>query len=442
VSGPGQDVVARALAERIGLDVASVGEGLIDRAVRSRMGALGIASRSDYERALLGSGDEARALIEEVVIPESWFFRDGKPFETLAAFAASGWAAKPDRAPLKALSLPCAGGEEPYSIAMTLLDVGLTAGRFRVEAVDVSTRALARAVSGVYGRNSFRGDWPPPPSPHFVEEGGRRSVSAEARRAVHFRVGNLLDPDVLADRAPFDVVFCRNVLIYFDPRSRARAFEALGRLVAEGGLLVLGHADRPDESPQSPFRAFGPRGAFAFRKGAPAVPSRPNEPMPAKATRRNEPKPAPSTRPNEPNPSARPRRNEPIAGPTRRNEPIPEPARRGEPDPGESAALLLDQATTHADRGQYREAVEFAERAIGRGWASGRAHFLLGMIRQASGDRAKAEAEFLRAVYLDPGHEEALLALALLARRKGDVAAEAAYRRRATRVRSRKEDGA
>jgi chemotaxis protein methyltransferase WspC len=72
------------------------------------------------------------------------------------------------------------------------------------------------------------------------------------------------------------------------------------------------------------------------------------------------------------------------------------------------------------------------------GGANARAYFLLGMIAQAAGDRQRAEAHYLKAIYLDAQHDEALLALALLARRKGDVAGEATYRRRADRVRSRK----
>jgi chemotaxis protein methyltransferase WspC len=78
------------------------------------------------------------------------------------------------------------------------------------------------------------------------------------------------------------------------------------------------------------------------------------------------------------------------------------------------------------------------EEAIAGGQSNARAYFLLGMIAQAAGARDPAEAHYLKAIYLDPQHDEALLALALLARRKGDVAAEAAYRRRADRVRARK----
>jgi chemotaxis protein methyltransferase WspC len=114
-------VVERLLADRIGLDPSSVGDALIARGVHARMAALGIRSKVDYDKALVERGDEVQALVEEVVVPESWFFRDDRPFEILAGFVRDGWFADLARKPLTALSIPCAGGEEPYSIAMTLL---------------------------------------------------------------------------------------------------------------------------------------------------------------------------------------------------------------------------------------------------------------------------------------------------------------------------------
>ena len=101
-------VVERLLADRIGLDPASVGEGLIARGVRARMAALGIRDRGEYERVLAGSAEELQALVEEVVVPESWFFRDARPFEVLRDYARAGWLADPSRPPLSALSVPCA----------------------------------------------------------------------------------------------------------------------------------------------------------------------------------------------------------------------------------------------------------------------------------------------------------------------------------------------
>ena len=137
-----------------------------------------------YELALT-VGHELQALIEEVAIPESWFFRDSRPFEILATFARSGWVERPDRKPLTVLSVPCAGGEEPYSIAMTLLEAGLPLERFRVDAVDVSERSLARAIAGSLQRRTPSGGSSEPGPGQALPGGAERpaSRSTQALRA-------------------------------------------------------------------------------------------------------------------------------------------------------------------------------------------------------------------------------------------------------------------
>ena len=134
-----------------------MGPHLILRAARRRMAELGLADLGDYAARVADSEAEQQALIEEVVVPESWFFRDERPFRWLADHVRARWVADPRRPPLRALSIPCAGGQEPYSIAITLLDAGLPARRLRIDAVDVSARLLEVARRGVYSANAFRG---------------------------------------------------------------------------------------------------------------------------------------------------------------------------------------------------------------------------------------------------------------------------------------------
>ncbi len=427
-------LVERLLAERMGLDQASVGETLIENGVRARMAALGIADRSVYELALT-VGNELQALIEEVAIPESWFFRDSKPFEILAWFARSGWLERPEREPLTVLSVPCAGGEEPYSIAVTLIEIGLPPERFRVDAVDISARSLSRAIAATFGGNSFRGASEEFRAKHFREEGGRYTLNPSIRQAVRFRVGNVLDPKLLADRPPFDAVFCRNLLIYFDAPAKDRAFATLGRLTAEGGLLFLGHADRKDAPSGSSFAPLGDKGAFAYRKGPPSKAGETRSREPAWRSDRPKPEPGQASRAVAARPDPRPSGIAIVGRPgPEPAEPVAAPRPPTAFDPGRA----IEEATSLADSGRYGEASTLLQRAIAGGLADARAHFLLGMIRQATGERGQAEAQFLKAVYLDPQHDEALTALSLLARRKGDVAAEATYRRRADRVLRRK----
>ena len=260
-------LVERMLAERIGLDPSSVGEALIARGVHTRMAALGLRSKAEYDRALVERVDEVQALVEEVVVPESWFFRDDRPFEVLTGFARDAWLVDPTRQPLTALSLPCAGGEEPYSIAITLLEAGLSVGRFRVDGVDVSTRSLARAIAGVYGPNAFRGTGSPARSGYFREQNGAFTVDPMVRSCVRFHLGNLLDPDLFADHPPFDVVFCRNLLIYFDGEAKDAGVHGLETPRSSTTACCSSAMPTGSTLPEgSPFEPTGDRGAFAFRK--------------------------------------------------------------------------------------------------------------------------------------------------------------------------------
>ena len=422
--------VERLLADRIGLDVASVGAGLIARGVETRMTQLGVRRLEDYQRILLEPTGELQALIEEVVIPESWFFRDDRPFAALREFIRTGWVEQPHRAPLSALCLPCAAGEEPYSIVMAALELGLPRERLRVVAVDISERSIRRAAAGLYGSNSFRGMDPQLQARYFAPVRGKHLLKSAVRSVVRFEQGNVLDPQLLASDPAFDIVFCRNLLIYLDDVARSKAFANLDRLVASGGMLFLGHADRSDHGGSTRFQPIADKGSFAYVK-------RPAATLPERAV--------PIARAASVAPAARtsvPARS-PSAGAQPPAPPVGQVAAAASsagptPDSGVDHGEVLARASMLADQGRYIEATRLIRERIGQASLDARAHFLLGIIQQAAGNAPEAERELTKAVYLDPGHDEALLALALIARRRGDVAAEALFRRRADRVLARK----
>src|SRR5437016_1154827 len=145
------------LRETMGLDAASIGSALIHRTVRLRMKSLGLKRIEEYRQLLDSSRAEWNELVEAVVVTETWFFRDREPFAALVRLVLEEWLPAHPTAPLRLLSLPCSSGEEPYSLAMALLDAGVPSGRFQIDAADISGRALARARQGIYRKNSFRG---------------------------------------------------------------------------------------------------------------------------------------------------------------------------------------------------------------------------------------------------------------------------------------------
>lgn len=433
------------LTERIGLDPRSVGSSLVDRGLEARMSALGLSDPNEYERYLSGSGEEFQALIEEVVVPESWFFRDGRPFAFLQDHVRSKWLIEPKRPPLRVLSLPCAGGEEPYSIALALLEAGLPPRRFHIDAVDLSARSLARARQAIYSQNAFRGSDLAFRARYFQEQNGRYHLDPAVRNTVRLIQGNILDPGLLAREPSYDILFCRNLLIYFTDGARAQAAANLSRLLADSGLLFLGHAERLDLA-RMQLTAAGDNGTFAYQRTATASTLVQSLPAPVRIKALeppDRPRLALSSEGVRPSPRlVRPEASKPV---TSRQAPVLDnkPADRARPkaqaiDRAAGNSALLDRAIERADQGQYAEAIGLCEQSMRESGHSARAYFLLGMIRQAAGDREAAEAALRKAVYLDAQHDEALLALALLAQRRGDAASAISYRRRAERALARK----
>jgi chemotaxis protein methyltransferase WspC len=416
------------LGSRIGLDPISVGSPLILRAVRQRMKELGLDNLGAYEQRARQSEPELQALIEEVVVAESWFFRDERPFQWFGESVCTQWLDNPARPPLRILSLACAGGEEPYSIAMALLDLGFSARRFQIEALDVSARRLAIARSGVYSLNAFRGPELGYRERYFREHPDGYEITPAVRATVRFLQASALDPRLLQGSPPYDVVFCRNLLIYLDAPARACVMATIDRLLAADGLLIIGHADRLDCARTAvKFTVVGHPGCFAYRRaacgaeGLPQLESEPPRPGPRWVT----PERAPTST-------------------TAVHEPVNSGAAALQPDGAAAAVVstagadlrptLLDQAAELANQGRFNDAITACERHLRQKGLTPPAYYLMGMICQAAGEGRRAEDCFHKVVYLDPRHDEALLALALLAERRGDDEAAAGFRRRAERT--------
>jgi len=396
------------LKERIGLDAASVGAGMIARAVLERQVAVGATDIANYWNLLHAVPDELQALIEAVVVPETWFFRHREALLAMARFASQRIFG--DGVPvLRVLSVPCSTGEEPYSIVMALLDAGMPPGRFSVDAVDVSARALERARAGHYGENAFRGRPLDFRDRYFAPAAAGYRIGDNVRAQVKLLRGNVLDPALLADESPYHVVFCRNLLIYFDPDTQRRAVRELKRLTRPDGMIYVGPAEASLLSYEGLASAGVPL-AFAFhpRPVPPPMHRTPHVALPHA--------PRPATSPRMPTP---PRRVPPP------------PAMHAQPAPADAGALAAIAA--QADRGELAAATVACQQYLARHGASADAHCLLGVLHDAGGRLADAHAAYRKAVYLDPGHEEALYHLAALLDSEGDAGGAARLRERAQR---------
>jgi len=402
------------LAERIGLDTGSVGSGLIQQAIQARLSVLGLAEPGPYLRILRNSDEELAELVEEVVIPESWFFRDKHPFQRLEKYARENWGPSGPMTPLKALSIPCAAGEEAYSIAITLLEAGLLPDGIQVDAGDISERQLTRARRGVYRANAFRGEGPRHRLAYFRELAQSWEIDPRVRRLVRFFRANLLADEQWAGQKTYDVIFCRNLLIYLTKPARQRVVATLDRLLNPGGILFVGHAEMIADL-QPHFLPDEDWGSFAYRRGAAGSAEREARASGPKAERFRE---TPLRFSPEHQKSGLPRA--PDSAPT-------------------SPEEILDEARRLADQRQYAEAVRLCDQLVRNQVPSASVYSLLGMISLATGESDKAEAYLMKAVYLDDADVEALLALGLICQGRGDADAAARYRRRAERARLRGE---
>ena len=392
--------IAALLKEKMGLDAESIGVACVERAVRERLAARGVKDVQVYWEQLNAFEQELQELIEAIVIPETWFFRDPEAFAALARGVREEWLPKHAEGTLRLLSLPCSTGEEPFSMAMALLDSGLPPSRFHIDAIDISTRAIAWAEQGTYGKNSFRIKDLSFRDRYFepAERGYR--LSDGVRRQVHFRHGNLLSAGWLHGAHGYDAIFCRNVLIYFDRVTQRRAIEVLGRLLTPSGLLFVG----PSETGLLLDHGFVSAGiplAFAFRQACSSVPQ-------LKGRRRMAPAVIVAQ-------AVREKPSKPASVPM----PLPQLA------PAEKTIAAtehwIEQARHLANHGKLVEALTCCEQNLRSQPASAETYHLIGLLHDAAGRVREAAEHYRKALYLDPQHSEALVHLAVALQKEGDA---------------------
>jgi chemotaxis protein methyltransferase CheR len=264
---------------RLGIRMPDVKKIMLESRLRSRLKTLGLGSFTEYCALVLrADAPEAEVvhLLDHVTTNKTDFFREPGHFEHLARHAVPTLLRERGAGVTRELvvwSAGCSTGEEPYTLAMVLSELTLVHPglRFQILATDISTEVLARAVRGVYGRDRIT---PVPPalraryllSSKDPEQEIVR-VSRALRDRVRFRRLNLMDEDYRLG-AEVDVIFCRNVFIYFDRRTQERVLARFCHQLAPGGYVYLGHSEAIS-SPDLPLRAVAPT-TYRAIAGAPA----------------------------------------------------------------------------------------------------------------------------------------------------------------------------
>jgi chemotaxis protein methyltransferase CheR len=241
--------LAQMVRRRSGLVLPTQKAPLIEGRLTTVMRRFGFRSMNSLILELRHGRDTlARAVTEAMTTNESSFFRDRPAFDRFRdVILPPLLAARAKSKRLRIWSAACAAGQEPYSIAMILDDLKLQAKGWSIDliATDLNSEMIARAEEGLYSHYEVqRGLAIRRLVAHFTQDNGNWRIDANLRRMVSFRQFNLLDSYGWLD--DLDVVFCRNVLLYFDQKTKASVLEKISDLLQPDGALMLGHAETPD----------------------------------------------------------------------------------------------------------------------------------------------------------------------------------------------------
>lgn len=235
--------IQRFMEDRIGLHPDSLSQQNWESCLQNRMQACRVESYGEYFSCLLHSVTEIQELTDLIVIPETWFFREERAFKFLTEYINRFGEDHRKGNPLKILSLGCSTGEEPYSIVICLLEAGMPLGSFRVEGVDVSKHSLSYAQKGIYGPNSFRNLRTKLRNRYFTEDYKKFQLNDEVRFTVKFKKANVVDFPSGMTSNKYDIIFCRNLLIYLTPTLQGNLLKRIERALVPKGILILGEME-------------------------------------------------------------------------------------------------------------------------------------------------------------------------------------------------------
>jgi chemotaxis protein methyltransferase CheR len=395
------------LAERLGMAFDDKKDSLLAEILQQRATQHGLTERGYLDRLATAWTAELSALAEALTVNETYFFRNVEQFRVLADVAL------PDRVrrrgaggPLALLSAGCSTGEEAYSLAMVAAEQVPDTCRTAIVGLDVNRGALRKAMAGRYSEWSLR------ETPETARERWFRAcadgveIEPRLRAQVRFVEHNVArDDPVLFAPGTYDVVFCRNLLMYLTPDAARAVVERITRALAPGGFLFLGHTDTLGSRPAG-LSVHHSHGTFYYQRDVP-VPARAPA-TPARAAAR-----APVIRPR----------------PRERALRLLQEERLGE------ALQVLDAITgAEADRpdtwlvrgcvlahlGDTGRAADLCRRLLERDALFPDAHQLLADCCEGDEHHAAAEQHHRIAAQLDPGFAMPRLRLGLLARRLGD----------------------
>jgi len=378
---------------------------------------------ADYFTRVLSPDDpnEFAALIDDIMIGETYFFRYPEQFEALRDVLLPDCISRRQRdRRLRFWSAGCASGTEPYSLSILLRDFGyrLQGWQVSVLSTDINRRALEQARRGVFTNWDLRAVADDLKHRCFLPAGKDWLIRPQYQQGMEFAYQNLatdLESFARANPSTFDIIFCRNVMIYFEPDLMRRVIFGLRECLAAGGWLLVGHAEPYFEIANflSPVAVAG---ITAYRKdgdaGSPAVwrddwlarqgtttgtAERPDTiPEPALPTLASIVEVAEAGFPMSTRPWSNSEPADMPAGPTSER-----PARAEKAEPASMVSADLDEIRRHVDSGAWALALKASNQAVERHPLEAGAYYLHALISEHVGAENAAEKALGRAIYLD-----------------------------------------
>ncbi|MBW1821034.1 MAG: hypothetical protein JRI92_04590 [Deltaproteobacteria bacterium] len=413
------------LKETIGLSSESIGDSSIERAINHRKDILKIEHADGYMSLLLEDEGELEELVEEVVVPETWFFRNLVPFETLSS-CIPGFDKRKDLefSPLRVLSLPCSTGEEPYSIAITLMELGLKENEFLIDAQDISKRAIRKARRAIYGKHSFREESGVNLEKYFRNTRSGKQLLPSVRDSVNFIRSNIMKGLIIPEPEYYDVIFCRNLLIYFDRKTQKEVLGKLHFMLKPGGTLFVGHAET-SEVEKKYFTKIDVSKSFGYKKNKLGV-----DQIKSKGKEHTE---------------KLVEIYESLIEITQKDAELTTRKKINNKKSDEQKSQLnlesenfsKDNLEYLIEMGHLSDASTICENRLKDMPDDADAYYFLGLVSKMEGSRGSAELLLKKAVYLNPDHHKALSLFGLLAEQRGDDGLAETLRRRQGRAKKR-----
>jgi chemotaxis protein methyltransferase WspC len=401
--------VADWLAGYSGISTGIIGAHSLRRAIQLRLQSTGISDIEAYRERLLVSTEEQQSLVELVVVPETWFFRDRHPFVHLRDHVGRLIQDGLPSQPLRLLSAPCATGEEPYSMAMTLLDMGLPRESFVIDAIDICRQSIRKARNAVYGKHSFRGVSEAEKHQHFQITPQGLALHPAIKQTVHFKRTNLMS--CLAEMGTrYDVIFCRNLLIYLEETASQHLLESFAALLKPGGLLFVGSAET-GKVPAALFSPIRESFVFGFLRNQPEAAAPPPEPPAAVASSPPRRERSVSPRP----PRRTPLRSSPRAGLQ------PALAARSRPATAAAPAAAAGSSREPQAGGSGDTDLERCQQELAQNPYSDLAYLRLGQLLERHNRSEEALDCLQKCLYLKPDSREALAAMIQITKQLGQL---------------------